>query len=452
MLSTARERLRRECLRGRIFGFTVQQAGAGNDAAQDTSLTAEDADEDIESLFLKLPTSSSSSSINQEWNKNSWRRTEGKKSRGRVRGIAKVFETGEADELGRRKSLKSTAELDEVIRVRRNRQESTDSDLSTNSSFSNRSGSSSKRLSLPVINFENNHEPLTPISPSARSAGIGEAGESESEAEDTFGSPANKVNWASVEPLALEETAALSEDFFAEPGVVPSSSSSSPSTPCASSFQLPSTTMPPVEAEDASIDAPEVVTYQSRILPHVNDAYAAIRSRKESDLSEVTDELSEEHLAYWNKLPAEVQVPRPLTRTLPTSTPGSCGQPAPLESCEMVGGATEEIPESAATTFAESDGNIITMKKHQPHGSLSKRTRSVEDFGSLKLQSVHSCATRKSSTRGLLKHLFEEDPVIETVERDAIGQRLKDEKKGSRRLNDLFRGDDGVSATADMSL
>ncbi|KAK9900218.1 hypothetical protein P389DRAFT_187279 [Cystobasidium minutum MCA 4210] len=460
VLSTARERLRRECLRGRIFGFTVQPAGS-----EGTSILQEEGEEeDIDSLFLKLPASSSTSSLNQEWNKNSWRRNEGKKSRGRVKGIAQVFESGDADELGvkRRSSLaRSTAELDEVARIRRSRQESTDSEMSSVSARSFGSYSRSKRMSLPTISLglhdkEETSDTVKVTTPSTPRQE--EASESESEAEDAFTASATKVDWATVEPLALEDTLSLSESFYIDqPNASSSSSSSSPSTPCASTFVQPDLKQHPLEIAGPSEKADQAASadgpYQSRILSHGSDAYAAIRSRKQSDLSEVTDELSEEHLAYWNTLPYEDQYPKS-----PYSTVSRSSMPRPdlsdLSNIEQE--ITDEIvakeASSSAMVFAESDGNIITMKKQQPQSlkapsNIVKRTRSVEDFGSLKLQNVQSRSASKGDN--LLKDLFEEKTAIDhdgdmdTAARFGITTR---KKKDSRRLSDLFRGDDDVSS------
>lgn len=405
-------------------------------------MTIED-EEDIEQLFLKLPTSSSSTSINQEWNKNSWRRNEGKKSRGRVKGIAQVFENGEVDELGRRNSLKSNAELDEVARIRRSRQESTDSDFST---ISNRSAASYKRMSLPIISL-NNQDKVAPHDISSMRTPREEASESESEGEDTFGSSTNHVDWASVEPIAPEETAALSEGFFADLSL-PSSSSSSPSTPCASTFVLPtskdqaSTVSSIREKTDEDVEE----SYQSHILSHGTDAYAAIRSRKQSDLSEVTDELSEEHLAYWNNLPEEDQRPRSPYSPLPSpATQLNCATKAVEEEDKEV---DDLLARSSAMVFAESDGNIITMKKHHQSNpaSIAKRTRSFEDFGSLKFQTVQSRLPGKASSPAL-KDLFEEHATVHEGDMDTAGRFgiTNRKKKHSRRLSDFFRESDEVS-------
>lgn len=454
VLSTARERLRRECLRGRIFGFTVQDTNASiTPSAQE----AEEGEETIESLFLRLPTSASATSLNQEWNKNSWRRTEGKKSRGRVKGIAKVFEDGTndtPDELGRRRSLSSMreAELDEVSRIRRNRQESTDSEFSTVSSTG---ASYNSTLNSPKI--------LSPDTPSGTSRfeftkdNIAEISGSDSETEDQFLSSTSNVNWASVEPLAIEETASLPENFFADL-TVPSSTSSSPSTPCAATFNLSSTrkTMPDnIQDQQETNNPPNRVenSYQSYILSHGQEAYAAIRARKQSDLSEVTDELSEEHLAYWNHLPAE-ELPSQSAAVDNSSCSIPVNNGMPALSDETSNEREETALESAEMVFAESDGNVITMKKHhQPEGqcgynakSLSKRTRSVEDFGSLKFHTVQSHRTSVGgSTRTLLQNLFDENDMQGDAKKDATGlKNISGRRKDSKRLSDLFRDDDKV--------
>lgn len=460
MLSAARERLRRECLRGRIFGFTVQ--GADNVPEQSTT-QAEDGEEDIESLFLRLPTSASATSVNQEWNKNSWRRTEGKKSRGRVKGIAKVFESSDIiDVLGRRRSISSReAELDEVSRIRRSRQDSTDSGISTVSSSSTAGGSYLDTCKSPESSSSTHPQQPWDTTISQIDGGRSrttEASESESEAEDTFGSPANKVNWGAVEPLAIEEMASLPESLFAELSV-PSSTSSSPSTPCAATFNLASNTA----FKDDSIrkeegdhldEGPEkAASYQSRILSHGQHAYAAIRPRKQSDFSEVTDELSAEHLAYWDKQQVEEDQNQPDTTVQhPSHTP-----PYEQDTPEQVSHAQEVTAkgDSARMVFAESDGNVITMKKQAQSGQMgvgknifSKRTRSVEDFGSLKFHTVQSRSSDKSSSnRLMLKDLFEEennesnkhDTDARTAWKDGGSKRRG--WKDSRRLSDLFRND-----------
>jgi hypothetical protein len=81
-MSEARERLRIECLRGRILGIEGPSPDELDDDLDETADT-------LDTLRLRPPTSVGSG--RDSW-KHSWRRATGKHSRGRVKGIAEVFE------------------------------------------------------------------------------------------------------------------------------------------------------------------------------------------------------------------------------------------------------------------------------------------------------------------------------------------------------------------------
>lgn len=230
IMSQAREKLRRECLRGRIFGFgTHDHDGEEEDDYQGGTVGRRKA------MFLDVPKESEEHGRGEEdegtdettkraW-KNSWRRTTGRKSKGRVKGMAKMFEeSGHGQEVGsnetssggsgdyghgRARSASSSSvaiSIDSSTAENDGHQENT----SQASTIIDHFGEESESTEVGEV-FERGRSGRTrtdSISSSASEA----FSASESEAESVLSTDDIQVAWDAVEPLAIDIDA--SEDEF----------------------------------------------------------------------------------------------------------------------------------------------------------------------------------------------------------------------------------------------
>lgn len=458
-------------MRGRILGFASEITEPTESVTATTTTTDQPdaAEENIETLFLRLPNSGSTSSINQEWNKNSWRRTKGKDSRGRVKGIAKVFEKGEADEDRRHRIASSNLELDEIARIRRDRQTSTGSEVSTLSSkgearlpasysMPDFSPANSGRLSGEAaysVDVSSNH-----------AVHIQQASDSDSELENEQEGPATppaRVDWSSIAPISIEETALLPSEFL----VADAELLQSPTTPRFGTFAIPSlgdtaNSLTQVNVLEGTATKVEE-NYMQSIRSHGDDAYARVRagqpilvepleSSKSIGLIEGSLLSPQRRLSQWLES-AELRKHDKSTSALSRSFPSSSRR-MPTRSWTSDNLAISEVNEMEMEDaladpgmlhFAESDGKIITMKKSK---SQPKRSQSVEDFGSIRFETVHSKISGKSSIRGDLRELFRDDFIDDDISVSRMKSQEQEDsvrKRMARRLSSFFSGDDEVS-------
>lgn len=433
------------------------------------------------SLFLRPPRSADEALPNQQWKQNSWRRKEGKKSRGRVKGIAKVFEEGEADNatLTRSDSFKRQEEIEEVRRVRRMRGSSTDSESSQLSSSSVESGYSfseaqAQLLDRQALNAEGLEQPTTPTNESRSMLG-----------------DATIVDWSSIEPLTLEDTSALPAQFLTQeaqdalppptpidetiyglPGLPETEEEASftflNATTTSEGSHTPSIIVDPVSsgmeqpppAEEAGDLEQKMAPmpfadekYQSRILAHGREAYSPISRRgstssyfpklplpgsppsqteaqatdaalsnppRGSTLSEMTDELSEEHLAFW--------IADQRGQSQRTSASHASGLPKSSSDPLIVETAGDG---AGSMLFAEAEGEKkLTVKRLDSNssrtGSGRPRSHSNDNFGSLRMSSIISRTSGKSRKTADLRTLFaEKEGSGQTNEEDEIIIRMK---------------------------
>lgn len=484
IFSTARERLRREALRGRIFGTSSPSRSSPENEVDGYEADLPRSENDILTLFLKPLRGSAAddddlNSPNGQWKHNSWRRKEGKKSRGRVKGIARVFEDGNADNatLTRSDSFKRKEEIEEVRRVRRARGSSTDSELSVGSSGAE---SVDSERSFPDL-----HLPPTDMLDDMPAASNSKTGVYR---EDQPLTPTNEllplnlsqgthVDWSQVEPLTLEDTSSLPAQFLtqeAQDALPPSTPASAPisglprrpeladevdagftfleagdirttpsiivaSAPAALSLadacdegafaDIPDEAMAPMPFADEK--------YQSRILAHGREAYSPIARRssitsyfpklplpgssakadtqvkaevrapgqqKGSTFSEMTDELSEEHLAFWMQD----------QRASPSTTAAAARAGLPKSSSDPLHIAQTAIGDGSLL-FAEAEGEKkLTVKRldsvasRGSSGRSRPRSHSNDNFASLRMSSIISRGSSGSKLQADVRSLFAE--------------------------------------------
>ena len=400
--------------------------------------------------------------------------------------------------LARSKSFRQD-ELDEVRRVRRMRGSSTDSDLSSVSADSSFSDAQAGVLGPPVTEEEER-------------SGMPSLGQREDRFDTlpTWVEDATK-DWSQVEPLTLEDTSFLPAEFLtpeAQDALPPPTPTSGlPELPetegedTSSTFlesegsHTPSIIVDPValtsqdegaEHEQGRDDQETKIApmpfadekYQSRILAHGREAYSPISRRGStssyfpklplspagstsgegskivqaggSGFSEITDEVSEEHLAFWLK-----DQQRNSASDNPAVSPGlglpkSSSEPSMLEIAQ-VPGIDSPLQEGSAVEgdllFAvDGVGKKLTVKRLDSASisNSSKGTRprshSNDNFRSLRLSSV---ATRGSASgvknRGSLRGLFEGPPFVTEgdeqsaarEEEEEIIVKMKGQKDGS---------------------
>ena len=380
-----------------------------------------------------------------EWKQNSWRRKEGKKSRGRVKGIAHAFEmdTGK-DGLALAGRELREQELEEMIRERkaRSRQSSTDSEASN-------ATVSTVREHGGDYSIGSEGRASSDAESEAASVVIVTSERSSSEDDDLvtpLPTPPIAVDWSSVEPITLEETLTLPGSILE----LQSSEVTPPVSPAPNKLDLPAEE--PSEAEEGTtgvLPASGDAAYQSRILLHGKDAYSAVRrpsisaaelaspagtpvKKHSSQMSEMTDELSAEHLAYWlneqqhQRRSPVVEAPMRAKRSplpSPMGIPKSSSVPSILEESYFSAPSIEtvrneenddEMERASLSAFAENDGNIATVKQATT-GSVSRsamslgrpRSHSNGNLGSLRLRSVASRSSRGTANAPSLADLFD---------------------------------------------
>ena len=428
IFSEAREKLRQECLRGRIFG---------TDAPQSTSSTSRD----LSSFFLSLPKSATDDIADDGWRKNSWRRKEGSKSRGRVKGMAKTFEDETGGELKRSRTMSSARldELEEIKRIRADRTQrsmsvSTDSGCSSFETFKTAVGTV-RRPSLADAfshldgneNDQHAQREASTISgyecaDSGASSDFGEGQTTGLAAEGISSRPRTAMDWGNVQPidLTIEEAEALStsitdeifdtgdEESVQTPTIIIKPACYSEGDPTLSN-----------SSEDANPLVDESIednpNYQFRMRTHGEDAYSLIRptpNRRPSLIqavdSEATTAEDESVLTLAQsptpRLSLESQISDLAPSIYADITREDQEMRAPLSAVESSFAHEGSPDDDVEPHFASSNGNIITVKYHSVRKHM-RSARSVENFGSLRLASVRSVTSKRDSAN--LKTLFE---------------------------------------------
>lgn len=407
ILSKARERLRHKCLRGRIFGFAGPTQGGNRETSPSPEVTQAHSEEetDITSYFLSVP----SRRADTEGDRNSWRRKEGKRSRGRVKGIAQVFEIGLTHTPGSPgQNLVSEEELNEVARIRqtRSRQSSIDTNISEDEDLLRdrkigRLGSEH----LPQGYYAETTDLISRRDESASlhlSAGNDLPVTREEEDTAAFG---QVVDWAAVEPITLEETGALPVDLLeATREALPA---------CFEGDGALADRDAVVERGERSLAlSPSIYEssaqpYQSKILAHGEEAYSPVRP-KARRLSSQRQEGSE--ATYSPSFPLFVDHAAPAGNFFDSAF-------------ESEASFNRDLP------FADNERNIITARK-------LKKAQSMENFDSIKIEAVHSArSSTKSKGRAGLAALFEEQPS--STDHEKVG-RGDDGREGADEENTRF--------------
>ena len=360
IFSAARERLRQECLRGRIFGF--EGSSSGRDSSEEEQFGSRLG---LNDTSLHPEMSGVVDKGGEDWT-NSWRHAEGKQSRGRVKGLAQVFEREGASSLHRAEQNPLSGELEEVGRIRR--------------SMSRRSISRcSSYDSLASIGYDEGRVHFGDI----------DAGEGIMTPKD----------YAIKSPFTWNQDKVITLDFPDTNSNEESNTSSSEETVFTTQFGAAK-----ILVLEESRDDVNSLAYQSRILSHGPAAYSTVR--KSTVLQESIEKIDGMPANELVNIAGNSKMPVPsLAMSLPASSSLLSIHASGFE--DDVRG--EEAGDPDNNQFASTDELCDTLKKR----SIHFRTGSVEDFGSIRLSSIKVKSTKasKGSARslGLLVNLPTEE-------------------------------------------